>query len=161
TCPRARRVSACQEQSDPSWSVTVTGVLRLHDTALGRVVDLETREPGRFSMYVCGPTVYDVPHIGHGRALLVYAVLRRYLEWRAASRTRPPTASTSRSTRWRTTACSPASRSTRCAPGPASSWGRASARPSTSCCGRRPGRVSPRGRRPGARVAQDGTPSAW
>jgi len=57
-------------------------VLRLHDTALGRVVDLETREPGRFSMYVCGPTVYDVPHIGHGRALLVYDVLRRYLEWR-------------------------------------------------------------------------------
>jgi cysteinyl-tRNA synthetase len=57
-------------------------VLRLHDTALGRVVDLDLREPGRLSMYVCGPTVYDVPHIGHGRAMLVYDVLRRYLEWR-------------------------------------------------------------------------------
>ena len=33
-------------------------------------------------MYVCGPTVYDVPHIGHGRALLVYDILRRYIEWR-------------------------------------------------------------------------------
>ena len=32
-------------------------------------------------MYVCGLTVYDVPHIGHGRAALVYDVLRRYLEW--------------------------------------------------------------------------------
>ena len=32
-------------------------------------------------MYVCGPTVYDLPHIGHGRQLLVYDVLRRYLEW--------------------------------------------------------------------------------
>ncbi len=32
-------------------------------------------------MYVCGPTVYDVPHIGHGRAVLVYDVLRRYLTW--------------------------------------------------------------------------------
>ena len=32
-------------------------------------------------MYVCGPTVYDVPHIGHGRFTLVWDVLRRYLEW--------------------------------------------------------------------------------
>lgn len=32
-------------------------------------------------MYVCGPTVYDVPHIGHGRFTLVFDILRRYLEW--------------------------------------------------------------------------------
>ena len=32
-------------------------------------------------MYVCGPTVYDLPHIGHGRQTLVYDTLRRYLEW--------------------------------------------------------------------------------
>ncbi len=59
-----------------------TGVLRVHDTAIGRIVDLETREPGKVSMYVCGPTVYDVPHIGHGRFALVFDVIRRYLEWR-------------------------------------------------------------------------------
>ena len=42
---------------------------------------LELREPGAVSMYVCGPTVYDVPHLGHGRFVLVFDVLRRYLTW--------------------------------------------------------------------------------
>ncbi|MEY2465442.1 MAG: cysteinyl-tRNA synthetase, partial [Acidimicrobiaceae bacterium] len=39
------------------------------------------REPGKVSMYVCGPTVYGPPHLGHGRFSLVFDVLRRYLEW--------------------------------------------------------------------------------
>ncbi|MGI8777954.1 MAG: cysteine--tRNA ligase [Acidimicrobiales bacterium] len=56
-------------------------MISLHDTALGTQVELSLRDPGRVSMYVCGPTVYDHPHIGHGRHVLVYDVLRRYLEW--------------------------------------------------------------------------------
>ncbi len=56
-------------------------MLRLHDTALGQVTEVVPREGGKLSIYVCGPTVYDVPHLGHGRAVLVYDVLRRYLEW--------------------------------------------------------------------------------
>ena len=56
-------------------------MLRLHDTAIGQVIDFEPRDPGRVSIYACGPTVYDVPHIGHGRMVLVFDVLRRYLEW--------------------------------------------------------------------------------
>jgi cysteinyl-tRNA synthetase len=56
-------------------------VLRLHDTATGRIEDLVLRDPGRVSMYVCGPTVYDVPHIGHGRMALAFDSLRRYLEF--------------------------------------------------------------------------------
>jgi cysteinyl-tRNA synthetase len=48
---------------------------------VGRVVDLAPRQPGQLAMYVCGPTVYDTPHVGHGRFVLIYDVLRRYLEW--------------------------------------------------------------------------------
>jgi cysteinyl-tRNA synthetase len=56
-------------------------MLQLFDTAKGRVVPFETRVPGQVSMYVCGPTVYGPPHLGHGRFSLVFDVLRRYLEW--------------------------------------------------------------------------------
>jgi cysteinyl-tRNA synthetase len=45
------------------------------------VRELALREPGKVSIYLCGPTVYGPPHLGHGRATLVYDILRRYLEW--------------------------------------------------------------------------------
>jgi len=56
-------------------------MLRLFDTATREVRELALREPGTVSIYLCGPTVYGPPHLGHGRATLVYDVLRRYLEW--------------------------------------------------------------------------------
>jgi cysteinyl-tRNA synthetase len=56
-------------------------MLQLFDTAKGGVVPFEPREPGKVSMYVCGPTVYGPPHLGHGRFSLVFDVLRRYLAW--------------------------------------------------------------------------------
>ncbi len=56
-------------------------MLHLYDTATREVRELALREPGSVSIYLCGPTVYGPPHIGHGRATLVYDVLRRYLEW--------------------------------------------------------------------------------
>jgi cysteinyl-tRNA synthetase len=56
-------------------------MLRLHDTAKGQVVPLVPRDPGRVSIYACGPTVYGPPHLGHGRTVLAYDILRRYLAW--------------------------------------------------------------------------------
>ena len=59
--------------------------IRLHDTLLGRRVNLAPRVPGSVSIYVCGPTVYDAPHLGHGRTAVVFDSIRRYLTWSGLS----------------------------------------------------------------------------
>ena len=37
-------------------------------------------EPGKVRMYVCGPTVYNLIHIGNARPMIVFDTVRRYLE---------------------------------------------------------------------------------
>ncbi|VXB29352.1 L-cysteine:1D-myo-inositol 2-amino-2-deoxy-alpha-D-glucopyranoside ligase [Arthrobacter sp. 9V] len=54
--------------------------LRLYDTALGRVVDIE-RQPEQ-SMYVCGITPYDATHMGHAASYVAFDLLNR--AWRDA-----------------------------------------------------------------------------
>src|SRR4051812_36449620 len=54
---------------------------RIRDTMLRDVVELVPREPGKLSMYVCGPTVYDEPHIGNARTAVAFDMMRGYLEW--------------------------------------------------------------------------------
>src|SRR3954453_3687242 len=56
-------------------------VLRLYDTAARAKVDFVPRRAGSVSMYVCGPTPYDAPHLGHGRKEVVFDTIRRYLIW--------------------------------------------------------------------------------
>jgi len=51
------------------------------DTATGKVAPLEPRDQGRLSVYLCGPTVSGSPHLGHGRANVIWDTLRRYLTW--------------------------------------------------------------------------------
>lgn len=57
-------------------------MIRVHDTLTGQIVDLEPARPGRISMYVCGPTVYNQIHIGNARSLLWFDMIRRYLMYR-------------------------------------------------------------------------------
>jgi len=57
-------------------------VLRLYDSVDGEVRDLTLRDPGHMSMYVCGPTVDNLPHLGHGRFTLVWDVARRWFTFR-------------------------------------------------------------------------------
>jgi len=53
--------------------------LMLYDTLRREEVAFVPAEPGRVGMYVCGPTVQGDAHVGHGRAAVVFDVLRRHL----------------------------------------------------------------------------------
>ncbi len=57
-------------------------MIRLFDTLTGAVRPLAQRDEGKVSLYACGPTVYDHPHLGHARQAMTYDFMRRYFEWR-------------------------------------------------------------------------------
>jgi cysteinyl-tRNA synthetase len=53
--------------------------LKVYNTLSRRLDDFEPIHPGRVNMFVCGPTVYDVSHIGHGKSYVAYDIIARYL----------------------------------------------------------------------------------
>jgi len=54
--------------------------LRLFNTLSRQVEDFVPVQPGRVSMYTCGPTVWNYAHIGNFRTFLFEDLLRRWLE---------------------------------------------------------------------------------
>lgn len=56
--------------------------IKIFNTLTHKKEDFETLQPGKVSMYVCGPTVYSEAHVGHAMSALVFDILRRYLEYR-------------------------------------------------------------------------------
>lgn len=56
--------------------------MQVYSTSSRTKVELEPNEAGKLGIYVCGPTVYDEPHLGHARYAIVFDVLRRYLAFR-------------------------------------------------------------------------------
>lgn len=56
--------------------------MKVYNTLTRSVEEFKTLEPGKVSMYVCGPTVYAKAHIGHAMSALVFDIIRRYLEFR-------------------------------------------------------------------------------
>ncbi|MAG03725.1 MAG: cysteine--tRNA ligase [Acidimicrobiaceae bacterium] len=56
-------------------------MLRFTDSLTGEKTEFVPRDPGKASVYWCGPTVYDLPHLGHARSTLAFDILVRYLRW--------------------------------------------------------------------------------
>jgi cysteinyl-tRNA synthetase len=55
--------------------------LRVFNTLTNEKQSFEPVESGRIGIYVCGITVYDLPHIGHARMLTAFDVMVRFLRW--------------------------------------------------------------------------------
>ena len=56
--------------------------MRIYNTLNARKEELIPIEEGKIRMYVCGPTVYNLIHIGNARPMIVFDTFRRYLEYK-------------------------------------------------------------------------------
>ena len=56
--------------------------MKIYNTLSKRKEEFEPHEPGKVSMYVCGPTVYNLIHIGNARPMIVFDTVRRYMEYK-------------------------------------------------------------------------------
>ena len=56
--------------------------MKIFDTLQRRKVEFKPIEEGKLSMYVCGPTVYNLIHIGNARPMIVFDTFRRYMEYK-------------------------------------------------------------------------------
>jgi len=60
---------------------TISEPMQIYNTLGRELVEFVPRDQGAVSMYVCGATVQARPHLGHGRYVVVFDVIRRYLAW--------------------------------------------------------------------------------
>ncbi|MEM0155926.1 MAG: cysteine--tRNA ligase [Thermoplasmataceae archaeon] len=56
----------------------------IKDTMKGKTLFKEIH-PGRVNMFVCGPTVYDIPHIGNARVYVFFDMVAKYLRIKGLS----------------------------------------------------------------------------
>jgi len=55
--------------------------LRVYNTLSRQKEEFQTVEPGKVSMYLCGPTVYKPAHIGHMVGPVIFDTIKRYLTY--------------------------------------------------------------------------------
>ncbi len=56
--------------------------MKIYNTLSKRKEEFVPLTPGEVKMYVCGPTVYNLIHIGNARPMIVFDTVRRYFEYR-------------------------------------------------------------------------------
>ncbi len=56
--------------------------MRIFNTQSRRKEEFVPLEEGKVRMYVCGPTVYNLIHIGNARPMIVFDTVRRYMEYK-------------------------------------------------------------------------------
>lgn len=56
--------------------------MKIYNTLSGKKEEFVPIEPGKVRMYVCGPTVYNLIHIGNARPMIVFDTARRYMEYK-------------------------------------------------------------------------------
>lgn len=54
---------------------------KIYNTLTARKEEFHTITPGKVLMYACGPTVYDLSHLGHARMALTFDIIQRYLRF--------------------------------------------------------------------------------
>ena len=55
-------------------------MLSIYDSLTRSTRPFEPLQPGKVSLYVCGQTVYDAPHLGHARKEIGFDIVVRWLE---------------------------------------------------------------------------------
>lgn len=56
--------------------------MKIYNTLTRQKEEFVSLEPGKVKMYVCGPTVYNLIHIGNARPIIVFDTVRRYFEYK-------------------------------------------------------------------------------
>lgn len=56
-------------------------MLKIYNTLTRQKEEFKPIQPGKVGMYVCGVTIYDLCHIGHGRTFVAFDVVVRYLRY--------------------------------------------------------------------------------
>jgi len=54
--------------------------MKIYNTMTRKIEDFVPLTPGQVRVYCCGPTVYNLIHVGNARPMVVFDVLRRHLE---------------------------------------------------------------------------------
>src|SRR5579885_3451729 len=68
-------------QTDVIKAETFMSNLQVYNTLTGKKEPFAPQHGKRVLMYACGPTVYDLSHLGHARMAIVWDVVQRYLRF--------------------------------------------------------------------------------